>query len=203
MEIKSEKLEQLIAVLNNDEKRQKSLVKEAINEFLICGHSVNEQFNDGATLLHMAVAYDMFNEVQQLLQAGARSNIKNGCGESARDIALESGNQILLQLLYKHRGSAVQLSSTSEPVGKSRDRLWSANTNKSESSDSASSAVPLYDRPILDMDKLQYLQHSLSCDMKLSALFDDYLDWNEQIKRQKLQVRRLFPNETFHHDRVV
>lgn len=77
------------------------------------GISLDAKFNEGNTLLHFAVALDMYDQVVYLLEAGANYLITNKEGLSPRDIALEAGNQRVLCLfrreswyrLYTHAGN--------------------------------------------------------------------------------------------------
>lgn len=58
--------------------------------------------NQGNTLIHQAVEFQSQQEVIQLLAAGARTDLRNAKGFLPWDIALEKGDQKIIQILV-HR----------------------------------------------------------------------------------------------------
>lgn len=56
----------------------------------------NEDCN---TLLHFAVSFGLYDDVVQILNLGASLTRRNKCGWTPKDIAVEQGDQIMLQML--------------------------------------------------------------------------------------------------------
>ena len=65
------------------------------------GTLIDMKSKEGNTLLHLAVRFDLEKEVAKLLYFGANIMVKNNDGLSAKDIALESANQVMIQLLNR------------------------------------------------------------------------------------------------------
>jgi hypothetical protein len=61
----------------------------------------NCDLKDGNSLLHQSVKQDLQDCIVKLLSAGANPNITNARNETPYDIALETGNQIAMQLLTR------------------------------------------------------------------------------------------------------
>ena len=54
---------------------------------------------DGNSLLHFAVMFGLYSDVEQILNLGASSSRKNKVGVSPKDIAVDQGDQIMIQKL--------------------------------------------------------------------------------------------------------
>ncbi len=66
------------------------------------GIGVDFQFKHSKhTLLHWAVIYSADAEIRQLLNLGAQVNIRDAEGMTCYDIAVETGNQIALQMFNR------------------------------------------------------------------------------------------------------
>jgi hypothetical protein len=151
----------------------RSMVKETIKK----GLHIDRLVDGSNTLLHLAVQNDLLDCVVKLLSAGAAANIPNGDGLTARDLALDNGNQILLQVLGRREEYTLHL----RLFNRSSGELSSENSNNTNTG----------------LDHLQILA-SIEADMQcasarmiplsVGAVYDDYLDWTDSQRCSNLQV---------------
>ena len=74
-------------------------IRFLVNETLHKGTFIDRKIDGSNTLLHLAVEYDLADCVVKLLSSGASSRLTNSLGLTAKDIALNNGNQNLIQIL--------------------------------------------------------------------------------------------------------
>ena len=89
------------------------------NELLI-------QLHDGNTILHLAIYYNLIEEVILLLSQlniNAFMGIKNMARQTPLDIAIEEGNQIMIQLLMKYDSQYGDYTSNSNTSSSSNNRV--------------------------------------------------------------------------------
>lgn len=78
-----------------------SQLDERINQILYYGLAVDDFIDGQNNCLHLSVVNDYKKCVIRLLSAGADPLCENGAGQTALDLALESGNQILYHSLIR------------------------------------------------------------------------------------------------------
>ena len=165
----TEKAEQLLNLLRIESKRTESATKNAIREIVNSGLSLNDQFSDGNSLLHLAVAHSLHDEVQQLINIGVNIHLRNGDNITPVDIALENGDQAILQLL-NHRHELQKYLLAKYPIIMSKySKHYGYLT-----SDVRSGKVVVNNVPWVGL--------------KSDIVFEDYMDWSDKIKLQRVQV---------------
>ena len=142
----------------------RSLVNTAINER---GPNIDKYVDDSNTLLHLAIKNDLVDCAIQLISAGADITIQNMDGMTPRDVALDSGNQVMLQVISRREEYMMQTfnrkkhSRSAMVVDKHDDSL-------DDDGDNDSKIMPL----VLN-----------SC-----AIYEDYFDWTDHQRCLHLQV---------------
>ncbi len=142
-------------------------VRFLVNETLQKGTLIDRKIDGSNTLLHLAVEYDLVECVVKLLSSGANSNIVNSNGYTAKDIALNNGNQIMMQILGRREDykNHLQLCHPS-------DLLDSANIQWPRSAHSPRGGEPRL------------------TPLTLGAVYEDYLDWTDSKRCLRLKVLR-------------
>lgn len=145
----------------------KARIADAITRGLAVDGVIDSNVNnEGNTMLHLAVRFDLTEEVALLLSRGARIDIKNSEGNTAIHIALSEGNQRLLQVIYrreKYLNRLEKISNLNSTIESSRFRDIASN--------------------ILDDD----VQHGI-IPYELTAVHEDYLDWSDEKRILRTKV---------------
>lgn len=154
------------------------------------GHSIDMKMANDQTLLHHAVSLDLVKEVLRILNCGAIL-VENKYGKTPLDVALERGNQILLQVLNR---SADYQNYVKEKFGDTtlpKVRMAYSNRKIDSTADT-----------IFGQHKYGWSQYEL--DRKTNKLvqsnshmrcvvYDDYLDWTGSQKAKHQEVRHHIP----------
>ena len=90
----------LQALLAYNEEENRENFRFLLEEVLRRGYAIDIELKNGQTLLHHAVSLNMEREAVQLLRSGAQI-MTNKYGKTPIDLALERGNQIMIQLLKR------------------------------------------------------------------------------------------------------
>mmetsp|Transcript_10849 Transcript_10849/g.17791 ORF Transcript_10849/g.17791 Transcript_10849/m.17791 type:complete len:1494 (+) Transcript_10849:164-4645(+) len=148
-----------------------------LRQVLSGGHSIDMKMSNGQTLLHHAVSHDLVKEVIQILNCGAIL-VENKYEKTPLDIALERGNQIILQILHR---SADYQNYVKEKFGDDslpKVRLISSNKKGEASTTDSIFGQHKYSWSQYELDrKANKLVHSNS--HIRSVVYDDYLDWTD------------------------
>lgn len=144
----------------------RALVKETIRS----GRNIDTRFSNSNTLLHLAVENDLQDCVVKLLSSGADATLRNDNGMTPRDLALDNGNQILLQILSRREEYTLHL----QLFNKSSEMSFSSN-----------------------MDHFQLLAsidesstNSKMVPLKIGIIYEDYMDWTDSQRCMNLQVKK-------------
>ncbi len=146
-------------------------IRFLVNETLHKGSHIDRKIDGSNTLLHLAVEYDLLDCVLKLLSSGANSNTLNANGHSPHDIALNNGNQILLQVLGRR-----------EDYGKHLKFL-------EPSSDERSTSKPNIAHKELTVNvSTEFDNDAKVLLFRIGAVYEDYLDWSDSKRCQRLKV---------------
>ena len=117
------------------------------------------------TLLHIAVQMNLCKSVGKLLSAGADPRKENENGDTAYSIALDNGNQMVLQALSLRDEYTVHLRlfNRAQDISNSRGSMASV---ASELCSIVSKMVPI----------------------NMPVPFEDYMDWTDSQRCRNLQV---------------
>ena len=143
-------------------------IRFLVNETLQKGSLIDRKIDGSNTLLHLSVEYDLSDCVQKLLSSGANGGIINGDGFTAKDIAMNNGNQILLQMLGRR-----------EDYGKHLQLCESNSNKKSPSKQSKQQFVNSHVGSTGDNKILP---------LTIGAVYEDYLDWTDSKRCVRLKV---------------
>lgn len=157
----------------------RSLVDAAIHEG---GASIDQYIDESSccTLLHLAIQNDLIDCAIHLISAGADINIPNSDGLTPRDVALDNGNQIMLQVISRREECMMQMFNRKKRKKKKQGLLtiptvladrWDRTIDyleEEEDDDGDTKMMPL----VLN-----------SC-----TIYEDYLDWTDYQRRLHLQV---------------
>jgi hypothetical protein len=147
-------------------------IRAMIKDTIRTGKDIDRLVDGSNTLLHLAVKKDLVDCVVKLLSSGADANIVNEEGHTARDIAIDNGNQVLLQVLSRREEYTMHL------------RLFNRCTDISSSNS--------------NLEQFQVLsaveQDGAATDSKMvplsiGAVFEDYIDWTDSQRCTHLQVQ--------------
>lgn len=156
-----------------------------LSRVLSGGHPIDMKLNRGQTLLHHAVSLDLVKEVLKILNCGAIL-MKNKYGKTPLDIAVERGNQIILQIL--NRSAEYQ----NYIKGKFSDSsLPSVHLGANRKSDAMSDTIFGqhkfgWTQFELDEKNDQVVQRNSHT---RSIVYDDYLDWTGSQRAKHQDVR--------------
>lgn len=145
------------------------MVKETVRK----GVDIDRPVIGSTTLLHLAIQNDLLDCVVKLLSSGADANLPNEDGATARDIALDNGNQIVLQVLSRREEYTMHL------------QLFNRCTDISMSTGSSMdhfSALASIDSDVCTTD-LKMVP------LTIGAVYEDYFDWTDSQRCNHLQVR--------------
>jgi hypothetical protein len=145
----------------------RAMIKDTIRK----GKDIDRTIDGSNTLLHLAVQKDLVDCVVKLMSSGADANIVNQDGATARDLAIDNGNQVLLQVLSRREEYTMHL------------RLFNRCTDVSSSGSGMDHFLVLSS---LDPD-------SCTTDAKMvplciGAVYEDYIDWSDSQRCAHLQV---------------
>jgi hypothetical protein len=149
------------------------------------GHSIDIKMNNDQTLLHHAVSFDLVKEVIKILNCGAIL-MENKYGKTPLDIALERGNQILLQILNRSADYQNYIKEKFSDASLPKVRLVS-NRKSDNMADT-----------IFGQHKYGWSQHEVdpatnrliqSKSHTRSVVYDDYLDWTDSHRAKQQQVQ--------------
>ena len=164
----TEKAEQLLSLLRIEGRRSESATKSAIREVLNSGLSVNDQFSDGNSLLHLAVAHSLHEEVQKLIAIGVNIHLINRDNLTPLDIALEMGDQVILQLL-NHRHELQKYLLAKYPIIMSKYSKHYGYLAAVEAKPGRVMSIPW-------------------TGLKPDTVFEDYMEWTDKTKLLRVQV---------------
>jgi ankyrin repeat protein len=154
-----------LAFQNFNNERSEENFKILLSETLSRGQSLDLQFKNGYTLLHYAVRFNLENECKKLLQSGASVMLKTSNGKTPFDIAMENGNQIILQYIST---SAEYYFHVFGYDDQSNNRLSDGSLSFPLQSDT---------------------KHLVEWDMKKNVkLYDDYIDWTDSQRSTHIEV---------------
>lgn len=146
-----------------------SEIRCLVREATINSSKVDNLVDGSNTLLHLAVKNDLPDCVATLLSSGADAYLPNNEGFSPIDCALDSGNQVLLQILSRRddHGFHSQFFSKNFEVTRNVDGL-------------DSSRQTIVDPEVSDENKMLLLS--------FGAIYEDYIDWTDSQRCINLQV---------------
>lgn len=147
----------------------RAMVKDTIRT----GKDIDRHVKGSNTLLHLAVKWDLVDCVVKLLSSGADANLTNEDGYTARDIAVDNGNQILQQVLSRREEYTMHL------------RLFNRCTEASSNNSGIDQYQVLSAVDVADEDSTDLKMVPLC----IGAVYDDYLDWTDSQRCVHLQVR--------------
>ena len=149
------------------------------------GHSVDLQMRKNQTLLHHAVSLDLVKEAIKILNCGAMLT-ENKYGKTPLDIALERGNQIMLQILNRSAEYQNYIKAKFKELSLPSVRLLS--NRKSDTMADTIIGQHKYGWSRYELDektnKLVLSQSHLR-----SVVYDDYLDWTDSQRATHQEVR--------------
>lgn len=150
------------------------------------------------TLLHLAVLHDLNDCVEKLLSAGANPSERNAHSQTPSDLAIENGNQLILQMLnrreeyrnYLLMGSATNTDVVSSyEVDSNRDSLLERQSFMSMASTKQSA---INDSHLHNSPKSKIYQavedNTKIIPLSLGAVYEDYCDWNNSSRCFHLKV---------------
>ena len=152
----------------------RSLVDAAIHKG---GASIDQYIDESSTLLHLAIQNDLIDCVIQLISAGADINIPNSDGLTPRDVALDNGNQIMLQVISRREECMMQM------LNRKKQKKQGLLSNPSLAADRGDGTSDYLEG---EEDRhAKMMPHVLnSC-----SIYEDYLDWTDYQRRLHLQVQ--------------
>ena len=112
-------------------------VRTAVRTCLASGADVESgRYDDdnGNSLLHLCVSHNLLDCVISLIFAGANLHTPNSDGLSALDLALENGNQVLIQLIDLAEEYKLFVQATSDSNSNSSDKSQYFGDTKNEGS---------------------------------------------------------------------
>lgn len=145
------------------------LVQKAVHVDSCFDHYVNSQ-ND--TLLHLAVLLDCWDSANLLLSVGANPLIFNNDQLTPMQLAEETGNQIMIQLLYKweyYRSAMLGISVLGA-------RTATPFSSPAPAAAAASSSQPSHTEKMIIYNTRAVVSHL------------DYLEWTGSVRRFHLKV---------------
>ena len=150
----------------------KLLVESAHSRGLQIDSPVDEQ---GNTLLHRAIEFGLHSEVNQLLALGANYMVCNALNVSSKELAIEMGDQITIQMLSRRDNYRRNVHR------RSVERLYGARSisNCSQGSDITGHTGL---NPYIEVDA-----KVLDWRYDVSDVYEDYLDWNDTTRAKRLQ----------------
>jgi hypothetical protein len=184
---------------SNNNSTSKQQVRTFVLHVIHSGQVLNHKYgNRQNTLLHLAVLYDLQDCVEKLLSAGANPSEKNGDSQTPSDIAVDNGNQVILQMLNRreeyrkhlqigdtsdrhlHADTTHEVDSYRESIVDRQSLMSSSSSRLLEDSINVStkSIKPL--RPVEDNTKIT--------PMVLGAVYEDYCDWTISTRCFHLKV---------------
>jgi len=154
----------------------RSLVDAAIHKG---GASIDQYIDESSTLLHLAIQNDLIDCVIQLISAGADINIPNSDGLTPRDVALDNGNQIMLQVISRREECMMQM------FNRKKQKKQGLLSNPSLAADRGDGTSDYLEG---EEDRhAKMMPHVLnSC-----SIYEDYLDWTDYQRRLHLQVKTI------------
>lgn len=165
------------ALAKYNEEESKSNLNNLLTEVLRRGYAIDFELKNGQTLLHHAVSLNMERETVQLLRSGAQI-LKNKYGKTPIDLALERGNQTILQLLRRSADYHKYICSKYSESGYNRIK-----THSYEGGDAFGASKYAW-TPLLDRNAEVTLWSS---SYRLGEVYEDYLDWSDSQKCKCLQ----------------
>ena len=151
------------------EEETKENFRVLLEEVLHRGYAIDFELKNKQTLLHHAVSLNMEREAVQLLRSGAQI-MKNKFSKTPIDIALERGNQIMIQILKRsadyHRYIQTKYSESGF------DRMLSTSVDGGEAFGASKYAWT----PLLDRNTDVTLWGPC---YRLGEVYEDYLDWTD------------------------
>ena len=166
--------------LSNETKESfQSLLQIVLNE----GYTIDFELKGGSTLLHHSVSLNLTNETVLILNYGGRI-LKNNQNKTPIDIAIERGNQFLLQLLRRSNDYYNYL--------KSKNNLNFVARVLSSSSETTENLI--YGVCKYAWSPTYYLVNNSNepnlwgPSFRLGEIYEDYLDWNDAKLVEHLRV---------------
>ena len=146
-------------------------IRAMVRDTIKCGKDIDRCVDGSNTLLHLAIQNNLVDCVVKLLSSGADANLLNEDGYTARDLALENGNQILLQVLSRREEYTVHL------------RLFDRSTDISSSTSGMDSfnILASLDPDIIATD-------AKMVPLLIGTIYEDYMDWTDSQRCNHLQV---------------
>lgn len=151
------------------------------------GHSIDLKMNNGQTLLHHAVSLDLVKEVIKILNCGAILMV-NKYDKTPLDIAIERGNQIILQILNRSADYQNYLRDKFSNSNLPKVRLASNRENDSLSETVFGQHKYGWSEYTLDKTTNRLVQRS---SYMRSVVHDDYLDWTGSHRAKHQQVSQI------------
>jgi hypothetical protein len=148
------------------------------------GHSIDMKMNNDQSLLHHAVSLDLVKEVIKILNCGAIL-MENKYGKTPLDIALERGNQIILQILNRSADYQNYIKEKFCDVSLPKVRLIS--NRKSDIMADTIFGQHKYGWSQYELDKKTNKLVQCNSHMR-SVVYDDYLDWTDSQRAKYQQV---------------
>jgi hypothetical protein len=149
------------------------------------GHSIDMKMNKDQTLLHHAVSLDLVKEVIKILNCGAIV-MENKYGKTPLDVALERGNQIILQILNR---SAEYQNYIKEKFGDTcLPKVRLVSNAKSDVMTDTIFGQHKYGWSQYELDKKTNKLVQSHSHMR-SVVYDEYLDWTDSQRATNQQVR--------------
>lgn len=146
----------------------RAMVKDTIRK----GVDIDRPVVGTSTLLHLAIQNDLLDCVVKLLSSGADANLTNEDGATARDIALDNGNQIVLQVLSRREEYTMHLQLF--------NRCADVSSSNGSSMDHFSVLASI--DPELCTTDLKMVP------LTIGAVYEDYFDWTDSQRCNHLQV---------------
>ena len=148
---------------------------------------------DGNSLLHFAVMYELYDDVEQILNLGGSSTRKNTCGLSPKDIAVDQGNQIMIQMLGRRDKYRKQHLERTDSTGSDNDVYTP--TKVVEQSELTCNIKCCFDSRAISSSSCgsEPFNFAETDDKVLEWRYDaedvheDYLDWTDSTRAKRLQ----------------
>ena len=125
----------------------------------------------GNTLLHLAIQKFLVEPISSLIAAGARLDVFNQEGRSPIDVALETADQTIIQILQRFRLFEAQIE-----FNRSFSR-WNAKRLSIET------MISILNSSTSSLSTLRF------DGLQSATLYEDYLDWSPAQRYAKLKVR--------------
>eukprot|EP00428_Durinskia_dybowskii_P062031 CAMPEP_0170381628 /NCGR_PEP_ID=MMETSP0117_2-20130122/14512_1 /TAXON_ID=400756 /ORGANISM="Durinskia baltica, Strain CSIRO CS-38" /LENGTH=1472 /DNA_ID=CAMNT_0010637215 /DNA_START=229 /DNA_END=4647 /DNA_ORIENTATION=+ len=145
-------------------------IRAMVKDTIKTGKDIDRHIYGTNTLLHLAVENDLVDCVVKLLSSGADSNLENEEGFTARDLAIENGNQILLQVLSRRDEYTMHL------------QLFNRYTDVSSSASGMDQYLAL---SALDPESCP--TDTKMVPLSIGAVYEDYIDWTDSQRCNHLQ----------------